>query len=151
MAIADRAERRRARWLALGVGMLFVAGWMLIYGIPEHAPPSDAHGALQATLLAGVLEINYGVAIPRALYPWAYVFASALAVIGIERMVRGGRYRRAAVITCHVCGAGRGSYRLLGARCPHAHLTARRHEPVIALGLAMAACMLAMVLWSPSP
>ncbi|MCE9574437.1 MAG: hypothetical protein K8W52_14915 [Deltaproteobacteria bacterium] len=85
-APASDPRGRAALWRIVGGGLIAVAVVLILAVIPAHHP----RDGLKEILVDGVMRQTPAWTFSPAAYPWMYVIAGAIAVVGIERLVRGG-------------------------------------------------------------
>jgi len=89
--VSGPIDRRVVLWRACGIALLTIAAVLTLAIIPAHRP-RDPHDALLETLVAGTMgQAPVGWRFSPASYPWMYALAGVIAVVGIERLLRGGR------------------------------------------------------------
>ncbi len=122
--------------IVFGLGVCALAVWLLASWIPSHRPmsPTEAVGFLAdcaKRLDAGCAE---HWTLSPTIYPWTFVIAALLCVIGLAELISGATYRAYKELHCATCNARVvGRKRFLGVQCPTGQHMAATHAGTLIL------------------
>lgn len=133
--------------IAIGVGLVGLAIWLIMSAIPAHRPLSGAEQlafcAHQGVVNCAAWANTHWMFNPTQ-YVTAYIGASLLGLAGLEQVIKGATYRALREVTCRTCNTPViGKKTFMGIRCPQGHY-AEQHVGKLVLLIVLIFILVAM-------